>query len=772
MDNILVFKQANEHGFEHYYVSVEKSYLEKIKKCAGANFRGREISKLIKESEGTHVTVELHYFQEILESMLFQADLCSDIEFYSSIAGQFNEQYTTAFNNYIALRGKVDKANIVGDYSRTSLAGSIMNKVVFDEDLETLTKAIDCIESLIDSSCIIFKQRDLGNAKEIVLGSLKYIVSPAEIMKYRQEYDDMLSEVPIDLEKIETYLKSLQEIILDDWRKGITSIEDYKPGSKFRFIGHSTNSEDFKGDFYSSLVSCSLFTEEFTDTYRSGFGFLFAPEAIVGADGSDMYVNNYTEDDEAMLNTTTVPKISSIGRILDQCRRHREENKRNGSTDKVYSEVVIKGFKPIGIFCFTVGEKALNRNYQSAKKLQEQYPDLPIIEIDLTLYKAKEDLEWYRNRLIFEIEKNINSSTLTKNERYYDLYEYFWQNYLKLKQSGKYCEGDIISLYRENNELISMRIDPEKLFSGKYSVEGIRWALLHNQLYGLNKILNGKFTNYDLKQLGYELASFVDNDLLKQAFPGLSELVKIINEVEVTYINVEVICQRQPVTIESITTVLQLELDKRVEGIKDDITVLQGRKQALIESKTFKESQLEENQKHKRVIDYEYLYAIAHSDYGIVEEQLASINREKEEIEIEYAESTAQANNLSQQHTKLSKHKIFNFFKLRKLNVELMKLKMKMNALKSNVDSKSKEARELQENLDVMKEQFKNDTGIDLLEYPKQLEISKELYNVMVEISLPYDISEIQHQIDLIDQRLMSLQSQQQHLEEISVHKK
>ena len=582
----------------------------------------------------------------------------------------------------------------------------------------------------------------------------------------------MLSEVPVDLEKIEAYLRSLQEIILDDWKKGITPIEDYKPGSKFRFIGHSTNSEDFKGDFYSSLVSCSLFTEEFTDTYRSGFGFMFAPEAIVGADGSDMYVNNYTEDDEAMLNTTTVPKISSIGRVLEQCRRHREENKREGSPDKVYSEVVIKGFKPIGIFCFTVGEKTLNHNYLSAQKLQEQYPDLPIVEIDLTLYKDKEDLTWYRNRLIFEIEKNINSSVLTKNNQYYDLYEYFWENYLKLKQSGQYCEGDIISLYRENNELISMRIEPEKLFSGKYSVEGTRWALLHNQLYGLNKILNGKFTNYDLKQLGYELASFTDNDLLKQAFPGLSELVKIINEVEVTYINVEVICQKQPITIESIATVLQIELDKRVEGIKDDITVLQERKQALIDSKTFKENQLAENQKHKSVIDYEYLYALAHSDYEIVEEQLATINQEKEDVEVEYAESSVQANNLRQQQTQLSKHKMFNFFKLRKLNLELVKLKMKMKELKSSVDSKSKSARELQENLDVMKEQFKKDTGIDLLEYPKQLEISRELYSVIVEVSLPYDISNIQQQIDLIDQRLIALQSQQQHLEEISVHKK
>ena len=99
---------------------------------------------------------------------------------------------------------------------------------------------------LIESISLIAKKRDLERAKETVLDSLSYIIDNEKILEYEKEYDCLLEQYPTDLKRIENYLRELQKIILEDWKVGTTRIEDYTPGDKFRFVGHSTDAECIK----------------------------------------------------------------------------------------------------------------------------------------------------------------------------------------------------------------------------------------------------------------------------------------------------------------------------------------------------------------------------------------------------------------------------------------------------------------------------------------------------------------------------------------------
>ena len=86
---------------------------------------------------------------------------------------------------------------------------------------------------------------------------------------------------------------------------------------------------------------------------------------------------------------------------------------------------------------------SLNLNYLRALKLQESFPNLRIIDIDLTLYK--EDLTEIRNSLI----NHINAYLGRFEEVDYEKYEEFFQKYLELKKEKELTEEEIINLFNK-----------------------------------------------------------------------------------------------------------------------------------------------------------------------------------------------------------------------------------------------------------------------------------------------------------------------------------
>ncbi len=226
------------------------------------------------------------------------------------------------------------------------------------------------------------------------------------------------------------------------WQEFITDMMGYSYPNAFCFIGHSTSTTDYVDSFYSRFVSCSLFTPQLTDTYHDGFGFIMNPKDIVGASGSDMYTKNRARDKEELLSHMycIVEPVISPELVIEQSL----ERIRKANSVCTTNEVIIDGFHPLGIFCFTNGGKMLCDNYRHAYQLQKSFPELQVVEIDLTDYK--EDISELLEDLVMHIEIRLSGKEeiILKNFPW----ELFQRRYQQMKTSF-YTEEMIISLYQE-----------------------------------------------------------------------------------------------------------------------------------------------------------------------------------------------------------------------------------------------------------------------------------------------------------------------------------
>lgn len=748
------------------YFRFKKKYLLRIKRILGSNSANYLINKVLHATEDDMVEIEVGEMTDIVEKMIFHTDLCVDDDYFETIAGPYYDKFKPALDNYRAIRGTVLKANSITEQGKIwSLSNKWVKNAALHGDIATLEQNIDKMLTLNEIICLISKKRDLSLAKDIVLDSLRYILDENRIKEIEKQYNDLLKQNPTGLDVIENYLKELQKIILDDWRAGITRIEDYKPGEKFKFIGHSTNAESIKGEFYSRLVSCSLYTEEFTDTYRSGFGFLFEPINIIGADGDDMYVDNYMDSDDNILVSTSIPPIASIGKVIDIMRKNKRAQIDNGEEGNIYSEVIIKGFKPIGIFCFTVGEKALSFNYQSALKLKEQYPHLPLVEIDLSLYKSLEELEPQKKRLIFEVEKSLNPRAQTRDKYYYDLYNLFWEEYLALKKTGKYDEDDIIDLYKLNNYLIGFSLDIKDLFSDKYSIKEIRFALLNNPIFGLNRIQYGAFNAYDLEKLYNELSDYIYDPRMEEAVPGLRELIKLLAVTNLTDEQVLEFREKENITISMVNEALRYNANIKLDNLKNDIGQLRERKAALSLTLQEKERLLKVQKDYHTIIGQESFYTLVNYDYRDAKEKLATAEREQARFAADYEKENLLLGEKQEKQRLLSQHRIKNFFQIRQLALELRLCNANLSRIQAIKGTYDKTVNSTRQEIKFILSTFKSQTGIDFLEYPDVLVDAKDKYNSTEESALEYDISELRAQIDELERQITLLMAESNEIE-------
>ena len=103
----------------------------------------------------------------------------------------------------------------------------------------------------------------------------------------------------------------------------------------------------------------------------------------MSASGKDTYTRNSATNDDDI--TSLLPTIDSVQKVIAET--------------ETYNEVVVKGFNPIGLFYIRNGNTGIDehnlldinsQNLNGVQKLHEQFPDLPIIEIDMTTYSEKE----------------------------------------------------------------------------------------------------------------------------------------------------------------------------------------------------------------------------------------------------------------------------------------------------------------------------------------------------------------------------------------------
>ena len=395
--------------------------------------------------------------------------------------------------------------------------------------LNEFCELIDVVYNLKFEVYLYYLTRDLIEAKNDCLINMKYFMSAEEIEKFSIEYDKAISEK--NFLKMADLLNNVQRLILKEWDNYLGNIENMTDDN-FRFIGHSTSQTKFDEDFRSRYVSCSLYNEDINDTFASQFGFIMAPKNIVGAKSEDMYVNNYASDQETLLSYTSIKKIDHPKRIIDECLKQKEKNRKEGSDKAVYSEVVIDGFEPIGIFCFTDGTKNLNRNYKDAQQLQKSFPKLKIKSFDIMKRKTGNELDKMKLNLLNNIKFQLTSSYYNIEISDLPRYDLFFEKFDELKKRGDYTEEEIESIFKYNQELLSIfDKEPEQLFAGKYNDIEIKYILGKNVKYNIDDILNGKMKAFSLNRLK-DLVKYKDR--LDKYYSGLGEFVELVSKLEVT----------------------------------------------------------------------------------------------------------------------------------------------------------------------------------------------------------------------------------------------
>jgi len=433
----------------------------------------------------------------------------------------------------------IRELNLVGTGVDSNLEEELSR--LLSEDLESLKlvkkenrKLIVCSElinklyEIVELNEKLYKLKDLKSVKNIIFQDLAYFCAEETLQQMEKEFQEKLSQS--DVEGLEEFLNRVHSLIINHWCEYITDLNNFDSNKPYNLLCHSTDSTSFNGDFYTRYVSCSLLCEELTDTYRSGYGFILSPKDIVLANSSDLYVFNSSEDDETLLQFSTIKKVSSPERAKEEALRYKLENQKNGSHDKVYTEIVVDGFHPIGIFCLYDGSKELSYNYQMALKLKESYPNLEIFCLNVMLQKSETELEPVKKTLINRISQKVgilNHDFFFDEEISYKDFELFWKKYLSLIQKENYTVEDIITIYRENEDLLSTRLDLSHLFDGTYQEEQIRQILYYNPQIRIIDIINGKATVSLLEELYNVLIMYKDNQLLETIIPGINTFLTI-----------------------------------------------------------------------------------------------------------------------------------------------------------------------------------------------------------------------------------------------------
>ena len=608
-------------------------------------------------------------------------------------------------------------------------------------DMFGLEQLINLVTQIKQTEDKMYLLRDLTNAKDDYIKDMQYFMNEEDINKFNLEYSQAIKEKNTD--KMKQMLSQVQQLILKEWENYIGNI-DTMSDENFCFLGHSTSSAKYDGDFSSRYVSCSLFNQNVNDTYRSGFGFMMMPKNIVGANSGDMYVNNYSYDEEYLLSYSSIPKIHHPQRLIDECMKQKQENKEQNIKKNVYSEVVIDGFSPVGIFCFANGAKGFDWEYKRAMELQKSFPNLKVKTFDLMKVKSGPELANMQLDLI-----NSLRTQLTKNDYRIEMkdlprYEMFLQKFDGLKKLDNYSEEDIEKLYKYNLELLSsFDKEPDKLFDGNLKDEEIKYILYKNIKYNIDFILAGDITLYSLERL-QSLSGYKDK--LNKYYDGLSEFVDLLTKVEINDNLIEQMKKESPLNFykmsKSILNNISNSLDERQNVAKTKLENYKKRYQDLTKEEKIRKETEEKYELYFNIEINQVWYNILQNEFDDLEKRIikdgleeSELINKKEQIEKkindlisnnnmelsqnyqnspEYNDIQNKINALKEQQNKLKKHPILNFRKIGKINGEINNLErnskqnseMFENNKKGNITNREFEIEMLKSELQSIKYQL------------------------------------------------------------------
>ena len=637
---------------------------------------------------------------------------------------------------------------------------NIIDDIYFSED--KIIKTLNAVNRFKEEIIRRIYIKELTATKDDILKNLKYFVEQDIINSFIEKYEKALQEENIEMMK--SILQDVQKLILDHWKEYInTDLSSYKQGVPFKFIIHSmpygTSYEAHK--FRDNYMSCSLITNEIMDTYREGFGFIFAPSNIAVARSNDQYINNRAESEDDM-QTSLIRKVDSPERLIEECKQLKYENEINMLDKSVYNEVAIdvrSGCNPIGIFCITYGDKEINTNYKEALELKKKNPSLEIIVISKPLYQELTMEE--KISLIKEIEytsfRDVSKiDDFISNEEFLKRNEYFLEHYFELIKKDDYTKEDIIDLYQKCKKIVNDKISDSL---DNYTDEEIRINLDFN--YRLNNIYAKYNYNYAyfLDNIIWDYKKCEDYDRLDRVYDGLGTFIKLGKMYDVYKLKEQI---KLPINFRNIN---QLLIDKIVEQENTQQSELEKLNSQLDSAYSHlgyltellheKEEILNRVKSNNEIIKLETKYSIVNNQ--VLKEEDTLRQNETCSRRLDSRESFLQ-NDITAIDTEieeLSKHSIINFFKIKHLNIFKINILDRINEIQANKLSISKDLEHSKDIIIELKKQFFEETGINFDEYMHMLLDAKEFNYHNSDIvkdleTIKKDIEDIHKKIDEI----------------------
>ncbi len=710
-----------------------------------------ELDNKLKE-DNEYYDLKVKEFAYLIERLFINIDFCLEVPITNTI--RLREFETHKYNNLIK-----DLKNLVSKFFKADDDfKSIVDDVVFsyiNNEID-IVPIIDKAIELIEYNFNLYKLGDLINAKENILENLQYIFTDEEVNKIKNEYEQALDNFEIN--KIEDILKSCNQLITNHWQKFITKPEDIQKniqnGLPFYFLGHSTNSTEFKPPFFTRFVSSSLLCKDLTDTHHAGFGFIIAPTNIVGAKSKDMYIDNaaYRPDEIALYST--IPLIDTPEKILKEALALKESNKKRKLNYKVYTETVTDGFTPIGIFCITDGSKTLNSNYNYAIKLQKGFPSLPFVEIDKTLC-TNDNLENCSHLIDVIMEKLDNHKYYISTHR--DLrFRLFWEKFMALKKQGNYTEEDILKIYKENEEYITMT-NFKDLDKKGYDNKTLKYILLKNFYTNIEYIFKREIYNPKIYEDLYYYLKDLPTDFLNNIIPNLGDFIKIYAVIKVDSKMVFEINNLKIINFKNINQILINKLpnekDKMQKNLQQEI-----KKQERLLQKYENVQKIMSDYNHATIIvNSKYLYTLASFDIDKIKRKLEFEEQRRDSLKEKNDTLQQQLKEKKQIETKYKRFYIFYYFKLKKLKQEIMKLEEEIKRKNLDIKDFDEKIDKLNIELSANYEYFKKQIGCDYDEYPDILNQSSELLKTINPNS--FNLDSIKDNIEYIESLIAKYKS-------------
>lgn len=346
------------------------------------------------------------------------------------------------------------------------------------EGIDKRSKTVcDSIQNVFENSQL---RKNLTNQELYKLYSYYYQLSV--MINNNQINDDILMRVEQDL----------KSVIDKVWANSITNGADFKQGEPFKFIVHNISSDEMNGKQLGnygrdSRLSCSLITDQemcLFGAYKYGFVLPYESNIITsGYRDLDSYESRYGEKlclNRENSSLITPELLESYTTNLSMQNNGQKLVHQKGFN---HNEILLdtsKGVNPTAVYCITFGENELNRDYRQAKQLAEQY-GLPLIEIDISLYRTKDNQGTYLT--------DVEAMTISEQRKFAEdfLIQYFESKGIQ-DQSLKTMVNSYLSLYQDNIVDIFLQ--------AKRSGKGINKSELFEQFTQLTNIKRDKMINF------------------------------------------------------------------------------------------------------------------------------------------------------------------------------------------------------------------------------------------------------------------------------------